>query len=332
MENILIFGTGTVSEFIFNQLDFCMVNVLAFVNSETFKSEFHGYKIINPSEIVNYKYDYILIASGYVENIIRQLEKYGIDRSKIVSFIFDEKETYNVMSSSINKTLSDMYNRNKIYEWVKNPMLISNIFPAVFWYGDQSVSKIEKDFVREQTIKLVANSIKKQKLEGNIAELGVYRGDFTVVLAELFEEKVLYLYDTFEGFSVDDVNKDESIINKVGENEKFKDTSVEYVINRLKPHVKTVVNKGYFPDTFKEDVGEFCFVSIDLNLYNPVKSALNLFYPHMVDGGIIFVSDYNAPFYSGSQKAVDEFCNENHKYPIPVADFYGSVMIIKEPC
>ena len=71
-------------------------------------------------------------------------------------------------------------------------------------------------------------------------------------------------------------------------------------------------------------------MSVDLNLYKPVYDALEKFYPLLSEGGYILVSDYYAPFYSGTKDAVDEFCKKFHKTLIPVSDFYGSALIIKE--
>lgn len=75
---------------------------------------------------------------------------------------------------------------------------------------------------------------------------------------------------------------------------------------------------------------KFVFVSIDFNLYEPVKEALEIFWNSLEKGGIILVSDYSAPFYEGTKVAVDEWCKKNNKIPIPIPDYYGSVLIVKE--
>lgn len=329
METILIYGTGSVAEKVYPMLDLEKIEVLAFINSNPTIDVFHCHKVICENEISDYEFDYILICSGYVENIIRRLSEAGITRSKIVAFIYDDAETYRGISENISCYLNKMYGRQKIDSWLKQEKSISKIYPAVFWEEEYSINSSYKDFVREQTAKLISKKIYEQNISGQVAELGVYKGDFTIILSELYKDRELYLFDTFEGFADNDISSDPTLKNGIGESNKFKDTSVNYVFNRLNRE-GVIIKKGYFPQTFdlKEEI-TFCFVSIDFNLYHPVYAALDLFYPRLSRGGAILVSDYYAPFYKGTKKAVDEWCKENNKDFIPVADFYGSVIISK---
>lgn len=329
MEKILIFGTGSVSEYIFGKLDPDRVEIIAFINSSSTMDSFHGYPVISVSDIHNKDYDYILIASGYVQQITSLLLKENVSQDKIVSFIYDNAETYKTIGSEIENCLDSSFRRNRLNSWLKRNSKVSRIYPAVFWDDFHAVKDVYKDFVREQTVKLISDCVLERKIPGEVAELGVYKGDFTIALEKLFPGKKLYLYDTFEGFSSEDVKKDKSLKNKSGESDKFKDTSVQLVLSRLSSPETAVVKKGFFPDTFEEKGIPFAFVSIDLNLYDPVKAALDLFYPALSPGGYILVSDYYAPFYKGTKEAVDKWCEENNKSIVPVADFYGSAIIQK---
>ncbi len=329
MDKILIFGTGSVSEYIFAKLDTGKVQIIAFINSSASMDSFHGYPVISLSEIHNHDYDSILIASGYVKQIASLLSREQVPTEKIVSFIYDNAETYDNMGCEIGNYLDSAFNRSRLNNWLKSDCNISRIYPAVFWDDSHSVKDVYKDFVREQTVKLLSDLIREKKIPGEVAELGVYKGDFTVALEKLFPEKKLYLYDTFEGFSSEDVKKDKSLKNKTGESDKFKDTSVQLVLSRLTNPEKVLVKKGFFPDTFDEKNVPFSFVSIDLNLYDPVKAALDIFYPLLSPGGYILISDYYAPFYKGTREAVNKWCQENNKNIVPVADFYGSAIIQK---
>lgn len=329
MDKILIFGTGSVSEYIFTKLDIDKVEIVAFINSSSSKDSFHGFPVISASEIHRYDYDSILIASGYVEQITSLLSKENVPQDKIVSFIYDNSETYKTISHETESFLDSAFNRSRLKGWLKSDCRISGIYPAVFWDDSRSVKDVYKDFVREQTVKLISDSVREKQIPGEVAELGVYKGDFTIVLEKLFPGKRLYLYDTFEGFSSDDVKRDKSLKNKAGESDKFKDTSVQLVLSRLSNPENVSVKKGLFPETFAEKGISFSFVSVDLNLYDPVKAALDLFYPVLSPGGFILVSDYYAPFYKGTKEAVDKWCEENKKSIVPVADFYGSALIQK---
>ncbi|MBR7038510.1 MAG: class I SAM-dependent methyltransferase [Oscillospiraceae bacterium] len=330
MEQILIFGTGSVSEYIFHKLDQERITLLGFLNTRQGMETFHGLPVLTLDAIDRMDYDAILIASGYVEPIMHTLICAGVPAEKIVAFIYDDISTYQALAQALHDYLDTHYHRSHLLSWLKEGEAVSNFYPAVFWDDRAAVNRMEKDFVREQTTALLAKQIQSRPVPGNVAELGVFRGDFTVVLHRLFPDRILYLYDTFEGFADTDVQKDKTISNKIGEAQKFKDTSVSLVLDRLGPDARTVVNKGYFPDTFREDIGDFCFVSIDFNLYDPVIAALERFYPHLAKGGVILVSDYHAPFYDGTRQAVDAFCAAHGKTPIPIADLYGSVLIVKE--
>lgn len=331
MIEILVFGTGSVAYRFIHIIDFEKVHVSAFVNSNASIKQFEGIRVIEPKDINSFKYDYIVIASGYTTQISNILIRYGVRKDKIVSFIYDEIETYKEIKETVNDFIDKKYNRHLIKDWVKTDVHISEFYPAIFWKGEENLECVEKDFVREQLVKLVALQIEKNNVHGAIAECGVFRGDFTIVIDRVFSNKIMYLFDSFEGFSQSDIKQDLTIKNDRGESDKFKETSEEFVLERLhNKSNKKIIKKGYFPDSFDLINEKFSFVSIDFNLYKPVKDALDIFYKNLEKGGYILVSDYSAPFYEGSKKAVDEWCRVNEKNIIPIPDFYGSVIIVKE--
>jgi len=66
---------------------------------------------------------------------------------------------------------------------------------------------------------------------------------------------------------------------------------------------------GWIPDRFGE-VGDlrFCFVNVDVDLYEPTRDSLEFFYPRMVAGGVLLLDDYGSVAQSpGARKAVDHF-------------------------
>ena len=330
MKKAVIFGTGSVAESLFPKLDLQKVNIVGFVDDKRQGEQFHGYDIYSTHEIRTLKYDVFIIASGYVRQISNLLIEQGVTKEKIIGFIYDEKSTYLGIADAINRYLDQEYNRNSIYDYLNDGQTLSEIYPATVWNESIVRENVYKDFVREQLLKMIADQLYAKKVTGDVAELGVYRGDFTVVIDEVFPDRVLYLFDTFSGFSKADVEIDDSITNKVGEENKFKDTSTEVVLDRLKNKNRARFKVGYFPDSFDLWDQTFAFVSIDLNLEKPVKDALNVFYPRMQHGGMILVSDYYAPFYGGTRISVDSWCEENGKVAVPIPDFYGSALIVKD--
>ncbi len=184
------------------------------------------------------------------------------------------------------------------------------------------------DFVRYTTLELCCNEIRANNVKGNIAELGVYKGDFAKRLNQLFPGKKLYLFDTFEGFNQKDISTEKHESFSSGEQD-FSDTSVELVLNKMKYRDNCIVKKGFFPDSAIGVNDKFCFVSIDADLYEPILAGLKFFYPKLEAKGYIFVHDFNNDLYKGARRAVLEFCTENNINYLPIPDSGGTAIITK---
>ncbi len=112
---------------------------------------------------------------------------------------------------------------------------------------------------------------------------------------------------------------------------RFSDTNVEHVLQQMPFKDKCIVKKGFFPQTFDLDSSEkFAFVSLDMDLYQPILDGLRVFYPILSKGGFVMVHDYNNNSYSRCKEAVDLFCKENSITAIPLPDFFGSILIVKQ--
>ena len=186
------------------------------------------------------------------------------------------------------------------------------------------------DLVRRDMVILPLRTIVKNNIEGEFAELGVYKGLTARLIHHYCPERSLTLFDSFDGFS----NKDLSFENKQIKNSEsitfFKDTSEKLVLDALQPRSKNIhIQKGYFPDSISEEYESkrFAFVHLDADLYKPTKNGLEFFYPRMNSRGIILVHDYNA--WPGVRKAVDEFLSDKPELAIPMPDKSGSVIIVK---
>ncbi len=184
------------------------------------------------------------------------------------------------------------------------------------------------DYIRKSVLELVAFEIYHRKIEGSVAELGVYKGDFAAVMNELFPDRKLYLFDTFEGFDARDImiEKGKSFSDA---SQDFSNTSIEEVIRKMKYKENVIIKKGYFPDTALDIEDKFCFVSIDVDLYQPTKEGLEFFYSKLVKGGYIFVHDFNNSGYKGVRQAVYEFSEKYGVNFVPLPDSCGTVVIVK---
>ncbi len=152
---------------------------------------------------------------------------------------------------------------------------------------------------------------------GNVAELGVYHGDFAKEINRNFPERTLYLFDTFEGFRARDIEADYVPNTVQGE---FGDTTVELCLSKMAFRDKCVVKKGWFPDTAKGIDDTFAFVSLDADLYAPILEGLKFFVPRLEKGGYIFVHDFFSPYYHGAKKAVYEYLSQHDLAFSPLGD------------
>jgi len=199
------------------------------------------------------------------------------------------------------------------------------------------LEKINTKFVFSTTIweaRLIALNNASQILsttKGETAELGVYQGDFALYINKLFPNKKLYLFDTFEGFSTDDIKKD----FEIGSNEKimdqkygFLDTNEKFVLDRMEYPGNCIMKKGYFPETAKGLEEKFAFVSLDADLYQPMLEGIKYFYPRLEKGGFIFIHDYFNEDFPGVKKAIEEYQNIEKIHYVPLGDNM-SVAIVK---
>ncbi len=139
----------------------------------------------------------------------------------------------------------------------------------------------------------------QRSLEGDYAEVGVYKGATARLICEAKGDKTLHLFDTFQGLpqlSGEDVRFTQGMFA----------SRMEQVQSRLDGFNKVFFYKGLFPATAESVKNrKFAFVHLDVDIYQSTKDALEFFYPRMVRGGIIISHDF--PSAGGVQKAIMEF-------------------------
>lgn len=183
---------------------------------------------------------------------------------------------------------------------------------------------------RAATMRLLAEQIHEEKIPGDAAELGVFRGDFAALINAAFPDRTIHLFDTFEGFPARDVEIEQAQGLSRAKTGDFKETAENIVEKRLPHPERAVFHKGYFPDSFDGCTEmTFAFVSVDADLYAPTAAALPLFFDRLSPGGVLLIHDVNSTQFSGAGKAVWEFCTERGLLPMPVSDMHGSVVLRK---
>jgi len=184
------------------------------------------------------------------------------------------------------------------------------------------------DKVRFYTWWIQVERLKTEKIAGDFAELGVYKGDSARILHQMDPSRKFHLLDTFEGFAERDLEGEEGKAATYTSRD-FADTSLQKVIRKIGGNNNIRIHQGYFPDSVTEIKEErFALVNIDADLYNPTKKGLEFFYPRMNAGGVIFIHDYNKKW-PGVVKAVDDFMNGISEVPHLIPDRDGTVLVIK---
>lgn len=189
-------------------------------------------------------------------------------------------------------------------------------------FEDIYKSVIEKASVIEVGCFLLYQFLKHaSKLEGEVAEVGVYRGGTAKVLAEACPDKPIHLFDTFKGMP-DILEVDKHLIGA------FDETSIEEVREYLKEYPNVYLYPGIFPSTIEAVKDKkFCFVHCDADIYKSTFDCLDFFYTRMVKGGVMLFHDYNFRQCPGVKKAISEFLVGRPEYPIYLVVQYYCLII-----
>ena len=195
----------------------------------------------------------------------------------------------------------------------------------------KEVLKVErkyKDKVRLYNLWFQIEQLKKNKVKGAFAELGVHQGETAKAIHFMDERRKFYLFDTFEGFAKADLVQEKQTDERFA-TDMFADTSVEKVKNHIKGNDNLIFKAGFFPETAKGLENEnYAFVHVDADLYAPTIEALKYFYPRLSKGGVMIVHDYNHNW-DGIPKAIEEFIQTIPESLIELTDWQGSAMIVK---
>lgn len=147
-------------------------------------------------------------------------------------------------------------------------------------------------------------------VEGDYVELGCYKGDTSLLLAEVLKTsgKKLWIYDSFEGLP-EKSKEDESVLGADFRSGELLVTKREVKERFLRAGLPVpVIKKAWFSELTSNDLPEkIAFAFLDGDFYESIKCSLELVEPRMVDGGVIVVHDYTNLALPGVKKAVDEW-------------------------
>ena len=170
----------------------------------------------------------------------------------------------------------------------------------------------------------------REKVPGDLAEIGVYQGNTARILAEAARSsgRHLYLFDTFEGFHSQDLRGPD----RTGVPGHFGDTSLETVKAFVGTHgVEYIV--GRFPESLTQRPmpQQFSIVHLDCDLHDPMLAGLTFFYPRLSPGGLLILHDYSSGHWSGGCQAIDAFMADKPERLVLMPDKSGTAIMIKSP-
>lgn len=333
MKKIVVFGTGIVAKAYLDTYPDIERNTVGYLESgqggdrPDYRKTFKSKPLYNLSEIMNVVFDEIHIANSHFETV-KQLIDIGVKKEQIVLCYIGLVKKY-------------MEEYGKIDVKFNLPSVLTSKFFHSNLFGDEVISLngnqiiLNDDYCRRGTLQLLINEVKERNICGELAELGVYQGEFSKYLNLAFPDRYLYLFDTFEGFShqqkEENIEKGFSTIHDIISSD-FTDTSIQVVMDKMKNPEKIVICKGLFPESIPDEEIDFAMVSLDCDLYSPILEGLRYFYPRLSPGGYIMIHDYNSDkFGTGIKEAIKVYEAEmNIRLPkVPLPDEEGTLVITK---
>ncbi len=193
---------------------------------------------------------------------------------------------------------------------------------ALFWSPLRSylLYKYRYAFTPAQLARLTVLATEAVGQPGDFCEIGCYRGYTTVWLNRHLDAiapaRRYWAIDTFGGFVPADVAHERSARGKdsvedgraldkftVNSQRWFDRTMTLNGITRVTSHAAAVQDFAFPADA------RFCFVLLDVDLYQPTRVALEKLWPLLSPGGVVVIDDCHAGHvYDGSRQALEEFC------------------------
>jgi O-methyltransferase len=148
------------------------------------------------------------------------------------------------------------------------------------------------------------------RLPGDFVECGVNKGGYARMTFEYLplaqSEKSFYLLDTFNGFAMELLSRDE-LVRGVPDAYDYAEC-FEEVKKTFAPFSNAILVRGRIPDTLDQVRSEqIAFLSIDMNCVQPEIAAAEYFWDRLAPGAFVLLDDYGHPLHVAQKVAFDEF-------------------------
>jgi O-methyltransferase len=202
-------------------------------------------------------------------------------------------------------------------------------WPQLDWWNDPQFNKYlasfdeldgmntDRRWMIYQLMRLVGN------VPGDTAECGVYQGAGSYIICKVNQENNLFqrthhVFDSFEGLSQPS-NLDGDYWTKGDLS-----CSLETVTKNLSEFDRVRFYQGWIPERFSDiEHDKFCFVHIDVDLFQPTLDSFEFFYPRMNEGGILLCDDYGFSTCPGVKTALDQFLEDKQEKMVSLSEGGG---------
>ena len=297
-----------------------------------------GYCIHSPADVpaLLEQADCLLITAIEFEDIYLSCMELQLDPKKIC--IFEQIDSLIFKhNNELVKKISARYNeitKLRQYQLTLKNEKDSDDSKRLVGKGKYACWEYRTDYSRYRGFEFTAEKILEEKIEGDIAEFGVFRGLFSSLILDKLPGRRMFWFDTFTGFSEDEAVK-ESALGRCPEGfaEAHARTSLDIALSNVQHTENVIVCQGLFPASItpEAEAARFAFVSIDVDFEDSTYEGLKFFYPRLVDGGYIFLHDYNSNFLGGVRTAVKRYQQDSgvRLMAFPMADRAGTLVITR---
>jgi hypothetical protein len=221
--------------------------------------------------------------------------------------------------AAIERCLAELYPRAKLGEDLKSFWTDLPFIDAYRRIVGHDYRALERKF----TVYNLVNSV--YWLGGDIAECGVYNGGTAYFMALAVEraagKRDIHLFDSFEGLSRPGA-LDGDYWHQ-GDLACAEDAARRNLAGFTDMHF----HPGWIPARFHSvSDREFCFVHIDVDIWQPTKESIEFFYPRLRPGGMLVCDDYGFDSCPGARRAMDDFFAERAERIIHLPTGQGLVI------
>jgi len=313
---IYVWGTGCGASELLEQ-GFELDRVEAFVDSFPMGDNFLEKPVLLPDQLPLHDCDLLIVTARHADAIGNRCRELGIPEEKC---LFLKNNMVLTDRNTACTCAKDLLGEDLL----KKLLPKHRTLPTPAQLADSALPErdLGNDYVRLATLELLCRRL--ADVPGAAAELGVYRGFFARCINQLFPERKLYLFDSFEGFG-EEAQASESF------QAAHRNTAIEKVLAIMPYPEKVIVKPGFFPDSLNGLEEQFCLVSLDVDFYQTTLDGLRYFWPRLEKGGYLLLHDWGSPKLPGVRQALAAYERElgQRILSVPLCDVGGTNVLCK---